>query len=97
MLDRHRELSAAFCGEPLVAHLPAESGTAAGLRICGPNGAEAGHYGELVDEAAGVVWRWTTPGPRGAPPSEWQTSYHWVCPACFERFRDQFDWSVAET
>ena len=38
MLDRHRVANAAFCGEPLVAHLPAEAGTAGGLRVCGPNG-----------------------------------------------------------
>ena len=27
--------------------------------------ADSGGYGELVDEAAGAVWRWTTPGPPG--------------------------------
>ncbi len=67
MLDRNRGANTSFCGEPLVAHLPADAGAAAGLRVCGPNGAdaEAGHCGELADEAAGVVWRWTTPGPPG--------------------------------
>jgi hypothetical protein len=67
MLNRPRVANAAFCGEPLVAHLPAEVGTASGLRACGPNGngADTGHCGELVDEAVGVVWRWTTPGPPG--------------------------------
>ena len=37
---------------------------------------------------------WTTSGPRGAPSNEWQPNYHWVCPSCFERFREQFDWKT---
>jgi hypothetical protein len=67
MLQRDRGENAAFCGEPLVAHLPAEAGSAAGLRIRGPNGsdADAARHGELADEAVGVVWRWTAPGPPG--------------------------------
>ena len=32
MLDRGRATEAAYCGEPLVVHLPAEAGAAAGLR-----------------------------------------------------------------
>ena len=67
MLQRDRGENTVFCGEPLVAHLPAEGGSAAGLRIRGPDGkeADAGRYGELVNEAVGVVWRWTAPGPPG--------------------------------
>ena len=28
-------------------------------------GQSPAEYGELVDEAAGAVWRWTSPGPPG--------------------------------
>ena len=26
-----------------------------------------------------------------------QDDYHWICPKCFEDFKDQFQWSVVET
>jgi hypothetical protein len=69
MLDRHRAADSALCGEPLVAHLPAETGAAAGLCVRGPNDrgpdSNAGRYGELADEAVGVAWRWTATGPPG--------------------------------
>jgi hypothetical protein len=38
---------------------------------------------------------WTTMGPAGAPIQEQQPEYHWVCPDCFERYRDSFAWTVA--
>jgi hypothetical protein len=65
MLDRHRETTAVFSGEPLVAHLPAEAGQANSLRTIGPAGVNGEHCGQLVDEAAGVVWRWVAAGPPG--------------------------------
>ena len=69
MLDRGRATEAAYCGEPLVVHLPPEAGAAAGLEVRGPGeaGTETapGRYGELVDEAVGAVWRWSSPGPPG--------------------------------
>lgn len=69
MLDRGRGNESAACGEPLVAHLPNDSGTAAGLRIRGPEEAAgdsaSGRYGELADEATGVVWHWGNPEPAG--------------------------------
>jgi hypothetical protein len=77
MLDRGRAGDTITCGEPLVAHLPNEAGAAAALKIRGPDDAgndsrsqqspseNAGRYGELADEAAGVVWHWTAPGPAG--------------------------------
>jgi hypothetical protein len=69
MLDRGREADSAFCGEPLVAQLPGDAGPTTGLRIEGPEarGSEAGSdaKGELVDEAAGTVWRWASPTTPG--------------------------------
>jgi len=77
MLDRRRAADSTICGELLVAPLPSEAGAAAGLRIRGPENAATGDRrlespptngggcGELVDEAAGAVWRWTSPGPPG--------------------------------
>jgi hypothetical protein len=38
---------------------------------------------------------WTTAGPMGQPASERQPDYHWVCPTCFERLREQFKWTTA--
>ncbi len=49
----------AVCGEPLVVRLPAAAGSADQLRIVPPTGAGPG--GTLVDEGAGVVWRWAEP------------------------------------
>ena len=37
---------------------------------------------------------WTTSGPAGLPGSEQQPDYHWVCPDCFELYREQFGWTV---
>jgi hypothetical protein len=77
MLDRRRGCGSITCGEPLLAHLPTEAGPAAGLRIRGSENVgsdnrrlespptDATAHGELADEAAGVAWRWATPGPVG--------------------------------
>jgi hypothetical protein len=69
MLNRHRSSGGTFCGEPLAAHLPAEIGSARGLRVRGPNesgnNGEHANRGELADDAGGVVWRWASPGPPG--------------------------------
>jgi hypothetical protein len=69
MLERRGASDLIHCGEPLVAHLPTEAGSATGLRVCGPEGPaddpRAGRYGELVDEAVGAVWRWATPEKPG--------------------------------
>ena len=69
MLQRRGATDLVYCGEPLVARLPTEAGSAAGLRVCGPDDAggdaRAGRYGELVDEAAGAVWRWAMPDKPG--------------------------------
>lgn len=29
---------------------------------------------------------WTTSGPAGSPAAEQLPDYHWICPACFDRF-----------
>lgn len=66
MLNGHRKADATFCGEPLVAHLPTDAGTAQGLHVVGPGGNDASaQRGELVNETVGAVWRWMTPGPPG--------------------------------
>ncbi|MFW6124503.1 MAG: BatA domain-containing protein [Pirellulales bacterium] len=54
----------AVCGEPLVAQLPPESGSAADLRVA-PAHADSpgpeGSFGRLAEESAGVVWHWPAP------------------------------------
>jgi hypothetical protein len=77
MLDRRRGSDSMMCGEPLIAHLPTDAGTSAGLRIRGPESSGTNNrrqespptnvsgFGELTDEATGVAWRWPTPGPAG--------------------------------
>lgn len=61
---------AAFCGEHLVAQLPADAPLPAALRIAGPGGtapeASGGRCGDLVEEGAGVTWRWPSPDHPGA-------------------------------
>lgn len=70
LLDRNRARVSAPCGEPLVVHLPAEAGSAAGLRIAGPEGAEAAvsgdSFGQLTDGDVGVTWYWPAPDRPGA-------------------------------
>jgi len=65
MLDRGRGSKSAVCGEPMVVELPQEAGAAAGLKIVGPDAARPGAAsevcGEMVNEGAGVVWRWSRP------------------------------------
>ena len=73
MLDRGHAGSTAYCGEPYVAHLPANVHAGPALRIVGPGTGQGpvegrtapAASGELVSEAAGVVWRWLDPGPPG--------------------------------
>ncbi|MEN6407111.1 MAG: BatA and WFA domain-containing protein [Thermoguttaceae bacterium] len=65
LLDRHRATTRALSGEPLVAQLPAEAGPAHGLWTVGPSGVDGGRCGQLVDEAAGSVWRWAAAGQPG--------------------------------
>ncbi|MGQ9651242.1 MAG: vWA domain-containing protein [Phycisphaerae bacterium] len=63
MLGQNRAGDAVPCGEPLAMHLPADSGTAAGLQIVGPKG--AGDFGELATEGTWTVWRWPAAGAPG--------------------------------
>lgn len=54
----------AFCGEPLVAQLPPEAGTAAELHVAAAgesSGGAAESFGRLADESAGVMWHWPAP------------------------------------
>ena len=37
---------------------------------------------------------WTSGGQAGLPPADQQAEYHWVCPSCFEQYRDAFDWTT---
>ena len=64
LLARHRRERAATCGEALVRPLPADAAPAADLKVVPlertPH-APRDEYGELVDEAAGPLWRWTAP------------------------------------
>jgi hypothetical protein len=70
MVNRRVSADLAYCGEPFVAHLPTDVASAAGLRLCGPDDASAdlqdGRYGELVEDAAGTMWRWAAPDRLGA-------------------------------
>jgi hypothetical protein len=80
MLQSRRGDEAAVCGELLVAQLPAELRSSAGL-VVARSGADAEvgaetpaekeeeverRYGELLDEPTGVVWRWASPTQPGA-------------------------------
>jgi hypothetical protein len=69
LVCRERTDAVALCGEPLVAHLPAEAGPHAGLQMIGSDESEAepsgGRFGELADGEVGVVWHWSAPGPPG--------------------------------
>ncbi|MHC4398161.1 MAG: BatA domain-containing protein [Planctomycetota bacterium] len=69
LLDRNRADSTHRCGEPLVAHLPASVGPAAGLEIVGSDGAgpepSGGPFGELAEGEAGVAWHWLSPTQPG--------------------------------
>ncbi|MEW6251113.1 MAG: VWA domain-containing protein [Planctomycetota bacterium] len=59
LLGQRQIVRSAACGEALVAYLPAEAGAATGLRVRLLNAAGAAQdRGELIDEPAGVVWRW---------------------------------------
>jgi len=69
MVNRRGSDREAYCGEPLVARLPAEAGSASELQITGPTGGrdESGEVscGELVESPTGVVWRWAAPDRPG--------------------------------
>jgi hypothetical protein len=63
LLQRGRASFEAVCGEPLVARLPLIEAASA-LKIVGPEPND-GLLGELADEGAGLVWRWSAPSPPG--------------------------------
>jgi hypothetical protein len=52
------------CGEPLAVYLPADSGTAQGLKIEGPPASEQ-NIGALSDESTGTLWRADAVGSAG--------------------------------
>jgi hypothetical protein len=39
---------------------------------------------------------WTNERTGRAPPCEQEEAYHWVCPACFERHRESFGWTILQ-
>jgi hypothetical protein len=68
IMNRGAEATKSWCGERLVAQLPPEVTSAAGLKVVGPrrsSGDTAGSLGELVDEGAGVAWNWPQPDRPG--------------------------------
>jgi hypothetical protein len=34
-------------------------------------------------------------GPAGRSDEQRRDNYHWVCPTCFEDFKDYFGWTIA--
>ena len=34
-------------------------------------------------------------GPTGRSDEQRRDNYHWVCPTCFEDFKDYFGWTIA--
>lgn len=64
LLARHREMDETPSGETLVTHLPVEVEGAAGLQIVAFDNPEW-NLGELVDDRAGVLWKWSAAGPPG--------------------------------
>jgi hypothetical protein len=64
MLSRRGRKDAEFSGEGLVAYLPPEAGTAAGLKVIGPD-AVGGPLGTISDDSNSALWRWNTSGPPG--------------------------------
>jgi hypothetical protein len=52
------------CGEPMAVYLPAECGTAQGLKIEGPPGSED-NLGRLTDESTGTLWQADAAGSTG--------------------------------
>ena len=69
MLDGNKTSDSAICGEPLAAQLPADAGPSMGLRVVGPDVTNAetktSSIGELADDAASTVWRWSSPSAPG--------------------------------
>lgn len=74
LLGRNSGGNSAVCGEQLVAYLPSEAGTAAGLRIVGPGPPDdesagdesaAERFGQLTDEDVAVTWHWPQPSRPG--------------------------------
>lgn len=64
LLAKNKSEQVTGCGESMTAWLPPEAGTAAGLQLQGIL-AGTGELGELLDEPAGVVWRWPNAGAPG--------------------------------
>lgn len=66
LLNKRKVVRSIHCGEPLTIFLPAEATSASTLTIRGPQtNASSEDLGELVDDPAGVVWRWAGAGAPG--------------------------------
>lgn len=53
-------------------------------------GAEIVERGSHWDTADAVYEGYSTPGPTEAPMEDW----YWVCPSCFEDFRERLGWTL---
>jgi hypothetical protein len=51
------------------------------------------HLGFSERYEHGLREGWTMPGPAGLPDSEWKPNYHWLCPDCFEQYRERLGWT----
>src|SRR5207245_799909 len=56
LVGRPRMTDAVACGEPMAVHLPTSVGSAAGLRVVGPDGRHDA-VGQLHEEGGSVLWR----------------------------------------
>jgi hypothetical protein len=49
------------------------------------------HHMSFSENYGGIRAGWTRIGAPGEPESEYE---YWLCPECFERYREQFGWTV---
>jgi hypothetical protein len=48
------------------------------------------------DDPPALTEGWAARGPAGRPDEQRRDNYHWVCPTCFQDFKDHFGWTIGD-
>ena len=49
---------------------------------------------DIGDGERALIEGFTTRGPPGVPEDQQRDDYHWVCPTCFEDFKEHLGWRL---
>ena len=51
---------------------------------------------DCADGSRPLTEGYTARGPAGRPDEQRRDNYHWVCPTCFDDFKEHFGWTIGD-